>query len=91
MKQHNDNEALVILMEECAEVIQAASKIIRFGRGIHSLNNLNKEIGDLLCMVLILKQQGLIDQDILPNQIISKLEKLRTYSSLDIDNIEGKI
>jgi hypothetical protein len=48
-----EREALVILMEECAEVIQAASKLIRFGKenrpdtGEANSVVLAHEIGDL--------------------------------------------
>lgn len=51
------DELLVILMEECAEVIQAASKCLRFGftRYQPEYGNNDKvlaaEIGDLLAMV----------------------------------------
>ena len=48
-----ERELLVILMEECAEVIQAASKLIRFGKenrpdsGIPNTRTLALEFGDL--------------------------------------------
>jgi NTP pyrophosphatase (non-canonical NTP hydrolase) len=37
-------ECLTILMEECGEVIQEASKIMRFG---NDTSKLTKELGDL--------------------------------------------
>lgn len=41
-------ETLVILMEECSEVIQECSKILRFDC---STEKLTKELGDLQCMM----------------------------------------
>ena len=41
-------ETLVILMEECGEVIQECSKILRFG---NDSDKLHKELGDLFCMI----------------------------------------
>lgn len=52
-----ERELLVILMEECAEVIQAASKMIRFGKENRpdscntNSHELGLEIGDLREMI----------------------------------------
>ena len=53
---HNMNaehEVLQLLQEECAEVIQAASKCIRFGEKDNTYQ-LEKEIGDLFCILEIM-------------------------------------
>ena len=52
MTKHNmtaEHELLQLLQEECAEVIQAASKCIRFGEKDNHFQ-LEKELGDLFCM-----------------------------------------
>lgn len=63
MKQVNDHqeEVLNILQEECAEVIQAASKIKRFGivnrkdgAELNNLQNLEMELGDVLALMDLL-------------------------------------
>lgn len=68
MKQINDHqeECLNILQEECAEVIQAASKIKRFGVVGKPLNttltnkeNLEMELGDVLALVDLVRGSGL--------------------------------
>jgi len=68
LKQVNDHqeECLNILQEECAEVIQAASKIKRFGVVGRPLNttltnreSLEMELGDVLALVDLLKGSGL--------------------------------
>ena len=43
MKDYQE-ELLIILMEECAEVAQACSKVLRFG---NDYDDLEKELGDL--------------------------------------------
>lgn len=72
-------EALVIVMEECNEVAQEASKQIRFGK-----SNINKEIGDLLCMLDILDQHGILDADEILREADNKKEKLKIWSNLNI-------
>ena len=82
------NEALVILQEECAEVIQEVSKCFRFG--INDLNKdgvqhslvLEKEVADMLCMVDILVNQGVLDPTKLELGKIEKQAKLKKWSKL---------
>ena len=47
------HETLIITQEECAEVIQVISKIMRFGLDEND-HRLESELGDLLCMVDLL-------------------------------------
>lgn len=82
-------EALDILQEECAEVIVEVSKCRRFGiDSIHHKTNiihkemLEQEIGDVLALVNILVEQGLLDQSKLDAAISNKIEKLKSWSSL---------
>jgi len=81
------HEALVILMEECAEVQVEASKLMRFGTD--DLINFNKEIGDLVCMVEILHERGFIDEELVDKQTKAKREKLKKWSSLFDDENES--
>ena len=76
------DELLTVTMEECAEVIQSASKIIRFGYTEESRFNLAKEIGDLMCMVDLLKRDGFITDDEIEIYKGEKAEKLKKWSSL---------
>jgi len=81
------NETLVILQEECAEVIQAISKIHRFGmndsyNGITNLEHLVKELGDLNCMINMFIDQNKIDRDIVQEYEQQKKAKLKTWSNL---------
>ena len=74
-------QILLILMEECAEVSQRASKCIRFG-GFDNDKELEKEIGDLLCMIDLLAGDDIIDYALCDEQSKVKMEKLKKFSTI---------
>jgi len=74
-------EALVITQEECAEVIQVISKIFRFGLDEND-HRLEDEIGDLLCMIELLVNLGVVRSDKLDLAKRVKVEKLKKWSKL---------
>ena len=74
-------EALVITQEECAEVIQVISKIFRFGLDEND-HRLEDEIGDLLCMIELLVNLGVVKQNKLDLAKRIKTEKLKKWSKL---------
>ena len=76
------DEILVVLMEECSEVIQEASKLIRFDDT--DQDRIEKEIGDLICMIEILGQKGIIDTSVLVDHMNAKRDKLKTWSNIDL-------
>lgn len=86
-KMAYDQELLTILMEEAAEVIQEASKCIRFGTEDNAAH-LEKEIGDLMCMIELLHQHDHISFTRLERYIEEKREKLKKYSNLIIEEKE---
>lgn len=82
-------EALGILQEECAEVIVEVSKIRRFGlnsvswkTNIPHNETLEIEVGDVLAMVDILLEQGVLTQTALDIAKQNKKEKLKKFSNL---------
>lgn len=75
-------ELLVITMEECGELTQACSKVIRYGDTGNNIQRLESEIGDLICMVELLKEEGVITSLAIEEARESKLQKLKTYSNL---------
>ena len=82
------NEALIILAEECAEVQQEVSKILRFGPEEANLKNLEKEIGDVIAMMVVLAYQGIINEDKVMRRVPTKLRKLKKWSDIkDLDAI----
>jgi len=88
---NNSTEALHILQEECAEVIQAISKVNRFGidnfkPGTSKTNrdHLEEEIGDILAMIEILQQSKMIDSNKIVNAKMAKFEKLKKWSNIKL-------
>jgi len=83
-------EVLLITQEECAEVTQAISKVFRFGlneRWPEPINPTNKErleeeVGDLLCMIDIMVENGNISDENLNKARNNKRQKLKTWSSI---------
>ena len=75
-----------VLQEECAEVIQAVSKINRFGmngewEGVTNKQALIQEIGDVLAMINVLVEDTDINIDIEDIEIAiqKKLKKLEIF------------
>jgi hypothetical protein len=81
-------EALIILQEECAEVIQNISKIKRFGldqvyEGQESNRiRFQKEVGDMIALVDYLIDQEVLDSAALLQCKIDKINKLKKFSNL---------
>jgi NTP pyrophosphatase (non-canonical NTP hydrolase) len=82
-------EALDILQEECGEVIVEISKCRRFGlnsihykSGVKHSTMLEIEIGDVLAMVDILVEQGIIDRDGIEVATENKKLKLQQWSKI---------
>ena len=74
-------EIFLILMEECAEVAQQASKCIRFGGGQNHYE-LAKEIGDIMCMIDLLYEDGIITHSDVRAACGNKREKLKKFSNI---------
>lgn len=85
----NYREAMDILQEECGEVIVEVSKCRRFGldsnhykTGLTHTQMLENEIGDVLAMVDILVDQGIVSQANLDIAKQNKKEKLTKWSNI---------
>lgn len=77
-----ERELLVILMEECAEVTQAAAKLIRFGRensGIPNTTELGGEIGDVETVVRLVLEAGLVSRGSIAQGVMRKYERLARF------------
>ena len=86
MIKDTDDELMVITMEECGELIQACSKAMRTRE--YSSQQLTEEVGDVMCMVGLLMQYGLIDEKEVEERVSVKLAKLAKWSYLVDDNEE---
>ena len=73
-------ELMVITMEECGELIQACSKAIRTQN--YTRDDLKDEVGDVLCMIELMKERGLVNGRELKNQVELKKLKLIQWSKL---------
>ena len=72
-------ELLAITAEECGELTQECMKIVRFGL---DNDNITKEAGDVMCMIQLLIEKGLIDYKEINKRIVEKRQKLKTFSTL---------
>lgn len=82
-----EREILLILQEESAEVIQAVSKVFRFGwdstwNEQSNKEHLEEEVGDYLAMVQIMIDTGMIYQTDVTNAKHKKIEKLKKWSNI---------
>jgi len=78
-------EALTIFMEECAEATVEASKLIRFGsETMADVHRMEVEVGDLLCMIDMLDECGIIDLKEVASHREAKREKLKHWSNLKV-------
>ena len=86
----NTQTVMAVLQEECAEVIQAVSKINRFGmhdewQGVTNRQSLITEIGDVLAIIKVLMEETDINitENDLNIAIQAKLKKLEVFLPYD--------
>ena len=82
-------EVMDILQEECAEVIQAVSKISRFGldnlkpgKPKTNREHLEEELGDLYAMIEILQELDVVSWTNIELAAEAKREKLKQWSNI---------
>lgn len=83
-------QILLILQEECAEVIKEVSKCMRFGPDQikpgttkTNLQHLEAELGDVLAMIALLEDANIgVDGDNIQSAIIEKFKKLGKWSTI---------
>jgi NTP pyrophosphatase (non-canonical NTP hydrolase) len=82
----NTKQVMGVLTEECAEVIQAVSKINRFGmhgewQGVTNKQSLVTEIGDVLAIIKVLMHETDINitEDDIEKAVEAKLKKLEIF------------
>lgn len=83
----SEKQILLICQEECAEVTQAISKVFRFGidaeyNGRTNYQRLTEEVGDLLCMIDLMVESGIINDDAVHRAITTKRNKLQQWSNI---------
>lgn len=86
-------QLMTITSEECGELIQQCSKTMRkFStvdqalddneRAVSNRAKLVEEVGDVLCMIKLLVEHGLLTNDELDVRVNIKREKLKIWSDL---------
>ena len=80
-------ELMVITMEECGELTQTCSKVIRKFENFEDidhekLDNLIEEIGDVACMIELMVESGICTETQIQDRILLKREKLKKRSKL---------
>jgi NTP pyrophosphatase (non-canonical NTP hydrolase) len=91
-----EKEILNILLEECAEVTQAISKIFRFGfeschpetPNISNRKHLTEEIGDLMTMIMITAKKEIINEGSAFDYAEKKFVKLELFSDINLKGIK---
>lgn len=84
--KRNTSQVMSVLQEECAEVIQAVSKINRFGldnewNGVTNKQSLITEIGDVLAIIIVLMEETDINisRADIDAAIEKKINKLKVF------------
>jgi len=89
MTENQFKEIMGILQEKCAEVIQAVSKVNRFGLDNFKPGNiktnrqhLEEELGDLVAMINLMCETKLVNEHSIEAAAHAKLEKLKQWSTI---------
>tara|TARA_R100000353_G_C6476714_1_gene188002 strand:+ start:246 stop:530 length:285 start_codon:yes stop_codon:yes gene_type:complete len=75
-----NTELMLITMEECGELVEACSKAVRCED--YTIDRLTEEAGDVLCMIDLMKKNGILNERELNNRIQTKRMKLMKWSNL---------
>ena len=89
-RMNKSTELLVVTMEECGELIQACSKVLRIAsekkldnkRLSEAIYNLRMEVGDVQCMINLLIEKEIVDRKEIGKLATEKRKKLRKYSNI---------
>jgi hypothetical protein len=85
----HETEILHCLQEECAEVIQDAAKLLRFGKenrpdtGIANTHKLSIEMGEVLCVMQLAIDAGLLSPVSIDQGKWTKRERLKHFMQTD--------
>ena len=78
--ESKQEECLVILMEECGELIQECCKMLR--KNEYKSADFTKEVGDTIAMLQLAHQYGLYNETEAIERAAVKLDKLKKWSNL---------
>ena len=80
-------ELMVLTMEECGELTQRCSKIIRKFETLEEVTEeqrelLHEEVGDVQCMIDLMIESGLLTKAEIDARMYTKRNKLKIWSKL---------
>lgn len=80
-------ELMVITMEECGELTQSCSKVIRKFENFEDVtgekrDKMIEEAGDVACMIELMVELGVFTESEIRDRIDAKREKLKKWSKL---------
>ena len=84
---NNLQELMVLTMEECGELTQRCSKIIRKFETLEEVTEeqrvlLLEEVGDVQCLINLMIESGLLTKAEIDARIYTKRNKLKIWSKL---------
>ncbi len=75
-------QLMVITMEECGELIQVCSKILRQASYDEKREELVEELGDLQCMINLMQEWDVVSYSEIEERAEIKRQKLTKWSEL---------
>jgi NTP pyrophosphatase (non-canonical NTP hydrolase) len=75
-------QLMVITAEECGELVQVCSKILRQGTFDKKREHLVEELGDVLCMMQLIQEWDIVSWQELEDRAEVKRAKLSKWSEL---------
>lgn len=75
IQHYGHDYMMVVAMEEASELVQAISKIYRYGVTLEAVNHLNEEIADVLIVIEELKKMGFAYEPSIKEWIDSKQKR----------------
>jgi NTP pyrophosphatase (non-canonical NTP hydrolase) len=80
-------ELMAISAEECGELTQVCMKYLRRFDNFNDVDSKNREklieeAGDVMCMIELMVEYGLLTQQELSQRVLEKLAKLKQFSKL---------
>ena len=76
-----NTELMLITMEECGELVEACSKTIRC-EDYEDDERMIEEVGDVLVIIDLMMERGLLKTEDIENRKKIKIEKLKKWSNL---------
>ena len=80
-------QLMIITAEECGELTQRCSKVVRKFKNIEDITDVEREklleeVGDVYCMINLMTQHGVLDWKHIYARSSIKEEKLKQWSTL---------